>query len=146
MINKTPLDWCSKKQATIKTATYGSVFVAARVCVKQIIDLQNTLWYFSVPIGSRSYMFSDNKSVVDSSMEVSVKLHKTHNMLLFHRVCKSIASRMIGFYYIPGNINPADNLRKYWGILKYGINSKHFYFARETPMIYIIKKKNAKNK
>jgi hypothetical protein len=39
MINKISLDWYSKKQATVETATYGSEFVAARVCVEQIIDL-----------------------------------------------------------------------------------------------------------
>jgi hypothetical protein len=27
MINKTPLDWYSKKQATVETATYGSEFL-----------------------------------------------------------------------------------------------------------------------
>jgi hypothetical protein len=34
LINKTPLDWYSKKQATVETATYGSEFVAARICVE----------------------------------------------------------------------------------------------------------------
>ena len=27
-VNKTPVDWYSKKQATVETATYGSEFVA----------------------------------------------------------------------------------------------------------------------
>jgi hypothetical protein len=40
LINKTPLDWYSKKQVTVETATYGSEFVAARICVEQIIDLR----------------------------------------------------------------------------------------------------------
>jgi hypothetical protein len=39
LVNKTPINWYSKKQATVETATYGSEFVAARVCVEQIIDL-----------------------------------------------------------------------------------------------------------
>jgi hypothetical protein len=30
LINKTPLDWYSKKQSTVETATYGSEFVAAQ--------------------------------------------------------------------------------------------------------------------
>jgi hypothetical protein len=30
LVNKTPTDWYSKKQATVETATYGSKFVAAR--------------------------------------------------------------------------------------------------------------------
>jgi hypothetical protein len=115
MINKMPLDWYSKKQATVETATYGSEFVAARICVEQVIDLRNTLRYLGVPIRSKSYMFGDNKSVVDSSMQVYAKLHKRHNMLSFHRVREAIASGMIGFYYIPGDINPADILSKHWG-------------------------------
>ena len=41
--NKTPIEWYSKKQATVETATYGSEFVAARTCVEQIIDLRYTL-------------------------------------------------------------------------------------------------------
>ena len=47
--NATPGEWYSKKMATVETATYGAEFVAARTCVEQIIDLQNT---FKVPGGS----------------------------------------------------------------------------------------------
>jgi hypothetical protein len=53
--------------------------------------------------------------MVDSSMQVYAKLHKCHNMLLFHRVREAIAAGMIGFYFIPGNINPADILSNHWG-------------------------------
>jgi hypothetical protein len=115
LANKTPIDWYSKKQATVETATYGSEFVAARICVEQIIDLRNSLRYLGVPIRSKSYLFGDNKSVVDSSMQVHAKLHKRHTMLSFHRVREAVASGMIGFYFIPGELNPADILSKHWG-------------------------------
>ena len=115
VINKTPLDWYSKKQATVETATYGSEFVSARTCVEQIIDLRNTLRYLGVPIRDKRYMFGDNKSVVDSSMTVHAKLHKRHTMLSFHRVRESIASGMVGFYFIPGEHHPSDILSKHWG-------------------------------
>jgi hypothetical protein len=42
-LNGTPIDWYSKKQATVKSATYGSEFGAARTCVEQIINLCHTL-------------------------------------------------------------------------------------------------------
>ena len=115
MLNKTPIDWYSKKQATVETATYGSEFVAARICVEQVIDLRNTLRYLGVPLRAKSYMFGDNKSVVDSSMQVNAKLHKRHVILSFHRVRESIASGMIGFFHIAGESNPADILSKHWG-------------------------------
>ena len=33
-VNATPIDWFSKKQAAVETATYGAEFVAARTCVE----------------------------------------------------------------------------------------------------------------
>jgi hypothetical protein len=113
LVNKTPIDWYSKKQSTVETATYGSEFVAARTCVEQVMDLRNTLRYLGVPVRDKSYMFGDNQSVVNSSMQVHAKLHKRHNMLSFHRVREAIASGMVGFYFIPGTINPADILSKH---------------------------------
>jgi hypothetical protein len=91
LITKTPLDWYSKKQATVETATYGSEFVAARICVEQIINLRCTLRYLGVPVRERNYMFGDNKSVFDSSIALHAKLHKRHTMLSFHSVREAIA-------------------------------------------------------
>jgi hypothetical protein len=113
--NKTPIDWYSKKQATVETATYGSEFVAARICVEQIIDLRTTLRYLRVPTREKSYMFGDNKSVVDSSMQLHAKLHKWHTMLSFHHIREVIASGIVAFFFIPGDINPSDILSKHWG-------------------------------
>ena len=61
MMNATPFDWYSKKQATVEITIYGYEFVAARICVEQIIDLRNTLRYLGVPICEKSYMFGDSK-------------------------------------------------------------------------------------
>ena len=115
LANKTPIDWYSKKQATVETATYGSEFIAACICVDQSINLKNTLRYLGVPVCKKAYMFGDNKSVVDSSTIPHAKLHKHHNALSFHRVREAIAGAIIGFYHIDGNKNPADILSKHWG-------------------------------
>jgi hypothetical protein len=39
------IDWNSKSQSTVETATYESEFVAARIAVDQVIDLRTTLQY-----------------------------------------------------------------------------------------------------
>jgi hypothetical protein len=49
-LNQTPMDWYSKKQATVETATFGSEFIAARTTIYQIIDLRMTLHYLGIPI------------------------------------------------------------------------------------------------
>jgi hypothetical protein len=102
LMNKTPVDWYSKKQATVETATYGSEFIAARTCVDQVIDLCTMLRYLGVPIREMSYMFGDNKTVVDSSTIPHAKLHKRHNALSFHRVHEAVAAKFIGLYHLPG--------------------------------------------
>ena len=66
LVNQTPIDWYSKRQATVETATYGSEFVAARIATDQILDLRITLRSLGVPLDGPSYMFGDNQSVVTS--------------------------------------------------------------------------------
>jgi len=75
-VNQTPIDWFSKKQATVEAATYGSEFVAACTCVERSIQLWDTLRYLGVPIRKKAYMFGDNESVVNSSTTPHAKLHK----------------------------------------------------------------------
>ena len=115
LLNKTPIDWFSKKQATVETATYGSEFVAARTCVEQIIDLRTTLRYLGVPIRGKSYMFGDNESVVTSSTVPHSKLHKRHTALSYHRVRECIAAGVVEFHFIRSETNAADILTKHWG-------------------------------
>jgi hypothetical protein len=54
LMNKTPIEWYSKKQATVETATYGSEFIAARTCIDQIMDLRTSLRYLGVPVRDTS--------------------------------------------------------------------------------------------
>ena len=113
-MNQTPIEWYSKKQATVEMATYGSKLVAARTATEQIIDIRNTLRYLGVPIRHTSYMFGDNKTVVDSSTIPHAKLNKRHTMLSFHRVREAMASGYLQFHHLPGSLNPADILSKHW--------------------------------
>jgi hypothetical protein len=76
LFNKTIIDWYSKKQGTVETATYGSEFVAARTAMEQIIDLCIELRYLGVPIKGSTTMFGDNESVVNSASIPHARLHK----------------------------------------------------------------------
>jgi hypothetical protein len=67
LVNKTPFDWHSKKQATVETATYGSEFVAARKATEQIMANQNAFRYLGIKVKGPTIMFRDNQSVILSS-------------------------------------------------------------------------------
>ena len=114
LANKTPIDWYSKLQSTVETATFGSEYSAAKTCTDQAIDLRLTFRYLGVPIDGPHYMFGDNETVVNTASMPHGKLHKRHNALAFHRTREAIAAGIIRFYHIPGSTNPADILSKHW--------------------------------
>ena len=113
-VNKTPVDWYSKKQATVETATYGSEFVAAKTATEQIMDIRQTLRYLGTPIITKSFLFGDNRSVVTNATLPHSTLTKRHNILAFHRVREAIAAKLMAFYWIQSAYNLSDMLSKHW--------------------------------
>jgi hypothetical protein len=113
LVNQTPIDWFSRKQQTVETATYGSEFVAARQATEQIIDLRYTLRSMGVPIEKSTWLLGDNKSVITSSTIPHSSLSKRHQALSYHRVRSAVASGFLKFCHIAGNQNPADIMTKF---------------------------------
>ena len=112
LLNQTPLDWFSKRQGQVETATYGSKFVAARTATEQIMDLRYTLCMLGVPLDGPSWLFGDNQSVITSSTIPHSQLAKHWNSLSYHRVCEAIAAGVIRFHFITSTDNPSDILTK----------------------------------
>ena len=114
-VNTIPVDWYSKKQATVETATYGSEFVAAEAATEQTMDIRQTLRYLDVPIDAKSFLFGDNRSVVTSATLPHSTLTKRHNILAFDRVREAISAKHMAFYWIQSAYNLSDMLSKHWG-------------------------------
>jgi hypothetical protein len=129
-LNQTPMDWYSKKQATVETATFGSEFIAARTTIDQIVDLRMTLRYLGVPIREKSYVFGDNKTVIDASPTPHAKLHKRHNALSFHCVREAVASKYVTIFHLLGEYNPANILSKHWAYALVWRTMNALLFAR----------------
>ena len=70
--------------------------------------------YLGVPVRSKSYMFGDNKSVVDSASIPTSTLSKKSTLASYHRVREAIAAGYIQFNWKDGKSNPADILSKHW--------------------------------
>jgi hypothetical protein len=113
-LNKTPIDWFSKKQGTVESATFGSENVAARTALEQIKANKLALMHLGVPIHDTPILLGDNKSVVDSNTQPKGKLHKRHLMLSYNFVREAVASGALRFSHIAGDINLSDVLSKHW--------------------------------
>jgi len=124
MLNKTPIEWVSKRQGTVETATYGSDLVASRITTDLIVELCYALRMLGVPISGPSYVFGDNQAVVNSSCIPEYNLKKRHNALAYHRVREAIAAGILVYFHIDGKTNPADLLTKFlthgilWPLIK----------------------------
>ena len=132
MLNKTPIEWFSKRQNTVETATYGSEFVAARIAVDQIIDLRYSLRMLGVPLTGPSWMFGDNLSVVNSSTMPNGKLQRRNNILNYHRVREAQAAGIVNFVHMNGKDNPADICTKFRSSREWYQQMKPLIFWRET--------------
>lgn len=113
ILNQTVINKFSKKQPVVETATYGSEFIAAWKATEQVIKIRTALRYLGVNIRGSTYMFGDNRAVVDSASTPKARLHKIHVLLSFHRVREAIAARIVHFIFTPKENNAADMLRKH---------------------------------
>jgi hypothetical protein len=111
--NQTPVEWFSKRQNNVETATYGSEFVVAWTATEQIIDLRYTICMMGVPLDGPDWLFGDSESVVKSATIPHSSLMQRHNGLAYLRICEAIAAKVLHFCHIPGNQNPANVLTKF---------------------------------
>ena len=84
MLNKNPIDWFSKKQLSVESATYGSEFVAARIGTDKIVEMRYMLRMLGVPVDGPSYMFGDNMAVINSASIPESNHKKRHNLAVIN--------------------------------------------------------------
>ena len=63
--NQTPVEWFTKKQPTVETATHGAEFSAARSAIEQISGVRHFLRHLGVPI--------EDTACLDKSLLVTLK-------------------------------------------------------------------------
>jgi hypothetical protein len=111
--NKTPIDWYSKKQNTVETATYtyGSENNAARAAIEQIKANKFTLMWLGVPLPLHGSPIPTRRQRVSyyKRMRPDNKLHKRHLMLSYHHIRENVAAVCIRFAFIRGEYNPGDS-------------------------------------
>lgn len=114
-LNKTLIDYFSKRKPTLDTDTYGSEFLSERTSTEQVMEIRTSLRYLGVPLIGPTFMFGDNQTVVNGCIDITSHIYKRHILLSYHRVRESITSNIIVFNHIPGSSNPVDIKSKSWG-------------------------------
>jgi hypothetical protein len=104
--------WFSKRQNTVESATFGSEFVALRICKDLIVALRYKLRMFGVPVDGPANVFCDNRGVVRNVSIPESTLMKKHNAINYHAVREAAAAGILRVGKEDGETNIADLLTK----------------------------------
>ena len=110
--NMAPIIWYSKRQNTVESSTFGSEFIALKICVELIEGLIYKLRMFGIPIDGQARIFCDNESVVTSSSFPESTLKKKHCSIAYHRIREAVAADKILIYFENSSSNIADLFTK----------------------------------
>lgn len=111
-LNNSPILWYSKRQNTVETSSFGSEYIALRICTEMVETLRYKLRCFGIPLDAPADVFCDNKSVVLNSSVPASALNKRHNAICYHRVREAQAAGTIRVGWIEGKFNLADLFTK----------------------------------
>ena len=111
-VQNAPIVMFSKRQNTVEAASFGSEFVALRICKELIVALRYKLRMFGVPIDGPANVFCDNNGVVKNTSLPESTLQKRHNAINYHVVREAAAAGILRVGKEDGATNLADLLMK----------------------------------
>ena len=83
-VNKTPVMFYSKRQATVESSAWSSEIVAARLVGEQAIDLRYRLRMLGVQVIGPTVLFGDNQGVMYNISQPHSTLKKRHQAVAYH--------------------------------------------------------------
>ena len=111
-LNRSPILWYSKKQASIEPSTFGSEFTALKVATDLIKGMRYKLRMMGVPLDGPAHVRVDNMSVVKNTTIPESVLKKKSNSIAYHYVRENVAGGTMKIGYEPSGTNLADMLTK----------------------------------
>ena len=96
-VQNTPIIWFSKSQNTVEAATFGSEFVALRICKELIVELRYKLCMFGVLLDGPADVFCDKRGVVMNASKPESTLQKNHDAINYHAVREAAAAGILRF-------------------------------------------------
>ena len=101
-INRAPILWYSKRQATVESSTFVREFIELKTCVEHIIALRLKLRIFGIPIDGDLKILNDNKSVVNISFKLESIMKKRHNSIAYHLVRWNVVAGVVQIGWTEG--------------------------------------------
>ena len=112
-LNNAPVHWMSKKQTSVETSSYGSEFVAMKLCCEYVRGLRYKLRMMGISLlDEPAYIYGDNKSVLANTTIPDSTLKKKSHSITYRFVREGVARDEWRTSYVNTHDNPADLLTK----------------------------------
>ena len=107
-LNNAPIDWLSKKQATVETSVFGAEFVAMKIGMEKIRALRYKLRMMGVKVHGPAWTYGDNMSVIKNTQSPESTLRKKSHQICYHAIRESVAMDEMRTAHVRSEENPAD--------------------------------------
>ena len=111
-LNRAPIMWQSKKQASIETSTFCFEFMVLKAVVEMIRGLCYKVRMMGILLDKATHVLVDNMSVMYNTTRPESILKKKSNSIAYHFVCKSAAATEIQISHVNSKENVSDMLTK----------------------------------
>ena len=111
-LNKAPIQWYSKRQASVEASTFGAEFCALRIAVEMIESFRYKLRMFGIPIDGPANVYCDNEAVYKNTTIPESTLKKKHHSIAYHRCREAVAAGTIRVAHQGTTKNLADLFTK----------------------------------
>ena len=83
-LNSASIYWTSKKQTSIEPNSFGSEFIAMKLCYKYLCRLCYKLRMMGIPCEFPSYVYGNNQSVLANSTMLFLQLKKKSSSVAYY--------------------------------------------------------------
>jgi len=94
-MNKAPIHWYSKQQASVESSTFGTEFCALKTALEMIEGMRYKLRMFGVPIDGPANVYCDNEAVYKNTVMPELVLRKKHHSIAYHWCREAVAAKTI---------------------------------------------------
>jgi hypothetical protein len=111
-LNSSPICWFSKRQTSVETSSFGSEFIAMKLCCDYIRGLHYKLKMMRISVNEPTFVFGDNQSVLANVSRPHSVLKKKSSSIAYHFVREGVAKDEWRTTYLNTHLNPSDMLTK----------------------------------
>ena len=111
-VGRTPVYWCSKRQSSVQTPTFGSEFIALKKAVEEAVTLRYYMRSMGVAVTKPTVIYGDNLSSITNATMPGSALKKKYLALSYHFCREHFSARIVDIRKIDGKDNFADAMTK----------------------------------